>query len=100
GVGSVDLSGSLNLRTTFTNVPGGTANWTFTGGTNYTDQSGIAAIVINKATAMVVVTPYTVTYDGLSHSAAVTSITGVNSETGARSEERRAGNEGSGGTAT
>src|SRR5207249_7334379 len=38
---------------------------------------------INKATAAVVVTPYTVTYDGNPHTAAVTSITGVNGETGA-----------------
>ena len=29
------------------------------------------------------VTPYSVTYDGLPHTAAVTSITGVNGETGA-----------------
>ena len=28
--------------------PGGTASWTFTGGTNYTDQSGTAAIVIAR----------------------------------------------------
>src|SRR5438270_3393604 len=33
---------------------------------------------INKATATVVVTPYTVTYDGHAHTAAITSITGVN----------------------
>ena len=34
GVGGVDLSEGLNLGATFTDVPGGTANWTFTGGTN------------------------------------------------------------------
>src|SRR5439155_83297 len=38
---------------------------------------------IAKANATVVVTPYTVTYDGSSHTAGVTSITGVNGETGA-----------------
>src|SRR5205814_492856 len=38
---------------------------------------------INKADAVVVVTPYSVTYNGLSHTAAITSITGVNGETGA-----------------
>src|SRR5260370_717090 len=38
---------------------------------------------VNKATATVVVTPYTVTYDGQAHTATVTSITGVNGETGA-----------------
>src|SRR5256885_1634912 len=37
---------------------------------------------INKANATVVVTPYSVTYDGVSHTATVTSITGVNGETG------------------
>jgi uncharacterized repeat protein (TIGR02543 family) len=38
---------------------------------------------VAKATPTVVVTPYTVTYDGNPHSATVTSITGVNGETGA-----------------
>src|SRR5207247_3293970 len=40
---------------------------------------------IGKATAVVVVTPYTSltsTYDGNLHTATITSITGVNSETG------------------
>ena len=47
------LSG-LNLGATFTNVPGGTATWTFTDVTgNYNDASGTAAIVINKADATV-----------------------------------------------
>ncbi|RYF66019.1 MAG: hypothetical protein EOO39_23805, partial [Cytophagaceae bacterium] len=59
GVGSTDLSGSLNLGSSFTDAPGGTANWTFTGGTNYTDQSGSVAITINKATASVNVSGYT-----------------------------------------
>ena len=40
GIGSVDLSGSLNLGATFFNVPGGTAHWTFSGGANYNDASG------------------------------------------------------------
>jgi len=43
-------------------------------------------LTIAKATATVVVTPYTsasTTYDGLAHTATVTSITGVNGETGA-----------------
>ena len=46
GVGGVDLSGSLDLGAKFTNVPGGTADWTFTGGTNYKDQSGSVSINI------------------------------------------------------
>jgi hypothetical protein len=45
--------------------------------------SNATALIITKANATVVVTPYTVTYDGNAHTASVTSITGVNGETGA-----------------
>ncbi len=69
GVKGEDLSAGLNLGATFTNVPGGTAHWTFTGGTNYNDQSGDVAMVINKATAIISVTPYNVVYDGVAHTA-------------------------------
>ncbi|HEV2833326.1 MAG TPA: MBG domain-containing protein, partial [Hanamia sp.] len=44
---------SLDLGASFTDVPGGTASWTFNGGTNYNNQSGTAAIVINKKAASV-----------------------------------------------
>src|SRR5215212_6835209 len=54
----------------------GTANYNHIGNTTITDT-------INKADAVVVVTPYSVTYDGQPHTAAVISITGVNGETGA-----------------
>jgi hypothetical protein len=50
---------------------------------NYNSTSKDVTINVNKATAVVVVTPYTVTYDGNSHTATVTSITGVNGESGA-----------------
>ena len=54
----------LDLGDSFTNVPGGTANWTFTDVTgNYNDDSGSVAIVISKADATIVVTGYDVTYD-------------------------------------
>ena len=54
GVGGVSLSAGLNLGASFTNVPGGTANWTFTDATgNYNNASGTAAIVITKADATV-----------------------------------------------
>jgi YDG domain/MBG domain (YGX type) len=62
GVGGInlltdlDLTNSLSLGLSFTNVPGGTANWTFEGGTNYIDESGSVAIVINKR-------PITITAD-------------------------------------
>ena len=53
GVGGIDLSASLNLGASFTNAPGGTATWTFTGGTNYNNQTGTAALTINRATLTV-----------------------------------------------
>ena len=68
--GDALASGStLNLGSSFTNVPGGTANWSFTGGTNYNDQTGTAAIVIGKADAVVTVNGYTGTYDAAAHGA-------------------------------
>jgi hypothetical protein len=80
-VGAVDVS-----HTTHTDAGTyATDTWSFTGTANYND---IAATTITdsiaKATATVVVTPYTnVPYDGHAHTATVTSITGVNGETGA-----------------
>ena len=75
-MGEVDLSAGLNLGDSFTDAPGGTATWTFSGGTNYNDQSGDVAIEINKADATVTVTGYTGTYDAASHGATGTA-TGV-----------------------
>ena len=69
GVGGVNLSASLNLGATFTDVPGGTASWTFSGGTNYNDQSGDAAVIISKANALVTVNGYTGVYDAAAHGA-------------------------------
>ena len=51
-----------------------------------TATSNAGTLTVNKANAVVVVTPYTcpaTTYTGLPHTATVTSITGVNGETGA-----------------
>ena len=50
GVNSENLDALLNLGASFTNVPGGAAQWTFDGGTNYNAASGEVPIVINKAT--------------------------------------------------
>ena len=74
GVAGVDLSAGLNLGATFTDVPGGTAHWTFNGGTNYNNQSGDAAIVINKANAVITVNGYSGVYDGLGHGASGTAM--------------------------
>ena len=79
GVGGADLSTLLDLTgTTHTNA--GTYNgdpWTFTDPAgNYTDQNGSVNDLINKATAVIVVTPYSLTYDGNAHTATGTA-TGV-----------------------
>ena len=49
--------------------PAARRNWTFNGGTNYNNQSGTAAIVINKADATVMVNGYTGIYDAAAHGA-------------------------------
>lgn len=74
--GGVALGTTLDLGAKFTNVPGGTASWTFNGGNNYTDQNGTVPIVINQAVATVTVIGYTGTYDGAEHGATGT-VTGV-----------------------
>jgi hypothetical protein len=77
--------GVVNVNNTTHTAAGtySTDSWSFAGAANYKD---IAATTITdtiyKATATVVVTPYTVTYDGNAHTATVTSIIGVNGETG------------------
>ena len=50
GIGGANMNAQLNLGGTFREVPGGTAHWVFAGGTNYNDQTGDVAIVINKWT--------------------------------------------------
>src|SRR5206468_3330208 len=82
-VGTVDVSNTAHTAAgTYSSD-----SWSFTGTTNY-NNIGATTITdsIGKATATVVVTPYTsaaTTYTGLPHTATVTSITGVNGETGA-----------------
>ena len=47
-LGDLSAAGtSLDLGASFTNAPGGTADWTFIGGINYYDQSASVAITIN-----------------------------------------------------
>jgi hypothetical protein len=77
GIGGVNLSAGLNLGASFTNAPGGTANWTFSGGTNYNDTDGSVAIVIAKATVTITGnglngSGYFGTYDGQAHAATAT----------------------------
>jgi hypothetical protein len=76
GVQGEALAG-LSLGASFTNVPGGTATWTFTDATgNYNNATGTVAIVISKADASIHVTPYAVAYDATAHTA-IGTATGV-----------------------
>ncbi|MCB2173609.1 Ig-like domain repeat protein, partial [archaeon] len=78
GVNDTDLSVDLNLGTSFTNVSGGTANWSFTDTSgNYTNDSGSVEISISKATPTCSINGYTGVYDGDPHGASGT-CTGVN----------------------
>src|SRR5207302_10673376 len=73
--------GTVTLNTTHTNAATyATDSWSFTGTANYNNiASTTITDTINKATATVVVTPYTVTYDGNPHIATGTA-TGVKGE--------------------
>src|SRR5205823_2948448 len=64
GVSGEDLSGLINFGASFTDVPGGTAHWTFAGNTNYAPSAGDALIHIAQAAAAVAVNGYTGVYDG------------------------------------
>ncbi len=74
-----DLNSLLHFGTALVNVPGGSVGWTFDGNVNYNSASGSVTIVLTKANATIVVTPYTVTYDGVTHTAP-SSATGVKGE--------------------
>ena len=71
GVDGTTVLAGLDLGASFTDVPGGTADWTFTDVTgNYNDTSGSVAIVITKANADCdSISGTTVTYDGNAHGA-------------------------------
>src|SRR6185369_11811326 len=84
GVKGEDLTNLLSLGATFTHVPGGTANWTFAGDTNYKPSSGTASISISQAPSTTMVTVpggASFTFDGLPHQATVlvTGVAGLNS---------------------
>ena len=79
GVQDEDLSSLLNLGASFTDGPGGTANWTFAGTTDYNPATGTVTIVITPADATITVTGYTGVYDGLAHGAWGMAI-GISSE--------------------
>ncbi|MGH7175116.1 MAG: MBG domain-containing protein, partial [Minisyncoccia bacterium] len=80
GLGSDGTLAGLDLGSSFTDVPGGTAHWVFTDATgNYNNNSGDASIVINPADATCSISGYTGIYDGSAHGASGT-CTGVTDE--------------------
>src|SRR5206468_3853600 len=79
GVNGEDLTSLLNLGGSFTDVPGGTAHWSFAGNTNYASAAGDAAIVISQAAATIHVNGFNGVYDGNAHGA-TGSATGVSGE--------------------
>src|SRR5207249_11781284 len=62
-----NLTSLLHLGSSFTNVPGGTAHWTFDGNTNYKPASSDVSITISQADAVINVSGFTGIYDGNAH---------------------------------
>jgi len=68
GVKGEDLSGDLDLGASFTNVPGGTANWTFTDTTgNYHDASGSVDIDITQGSLTITGNDDAKVYDAVAY---------------------------------
>ena len=80
GVKGVNLTSLLSFTDSYTNVPGGTAHWTFSGNNNYNSASGSVPIVIRKANASISVAGYNRAYDGRSHGATLTYARGAGGE--------------------
>jgi hypothetical protein len=77
GAAGEDLSAGLDLGASFTDVPGGTASWTFSA-SDYEPQSGSAAIEIAPAASAVTVTcPALVPYTGSAQTPCTASVTGA-----------------------
>ncbi|MEI7749704.1 MAG: YDG domain-containing protein [Candidatus Moraniibacteriota bacterium] len=77
GVGGADLSGSVSLGSSFTDVTGGTAHWTFSNA-DYNDQSGDVNIIINKASSVTAIScPASVVYTSGAQTPCTVSVTGV-----------------------
>jgi hypothetical protein len=78
GAQGEDLSSLLDLSGTQNTAAGDypSDGWTFAGDSNYNAAGGTVHDKINQAHATIVVTPYSVTYDGSSHTATGTA-TGV-----------------------
>uniref|UniRef100_UPI001650587F MBG domain-containing protein n=1 Tax=Pontibacter beigongshangensis TaxID=2574733 RepID=UPI001650587F len=51
GVFGEDLSAALTFAESYTNVPGGSTTWAFSGGTNYNNTNGTTTVTITPQTA-------------------------------------------------
>jgi hypothetical protein len=76
GVNGEDLSAGLNVGASFTDYPGDVAHWTFSGGTNYEDESGDVNITINKAPVTATAGSGSSTYDGIAKSPSTCVVSG------------------------
>lgn len=72
--GSCSGLGTLVMGEKFTDVPGGTSHWVFTGNDNYESASGDVPIAITKKTVSVLIADLNHTYDTLEHTATATTI--------------------------
>jgi hypothetical protein len=79
GVQGENLNSLLHLGASFMNVPGGAAQWTFDGSTNYKPASGSVSIAIGQADAAIHVNGFSGVFDGNPHGATGTA-TGVRGE--------------------
>jgi hypothetical protein len=79
GTPATDLTTLLNLGATFTNVPGGTAHWVFTGTTNYNRAEGDVAVTISKAPSVTTLTcaADSFVYTGSAQTPCTASVTAV-----------------------
>ena len=78
--GSCTGTGTLDLGASFADVPGGTANWGFTGNSNHENDGGSVSIDISQAPSSVTVdctvsAPFT--YTGLAQTPCTASASGV-----------------------
>ena len=77
GVGGVNLSSDLTINSTHTNAGSYSDTWSFTDPTgNYAPETGAMTDTIGQANASVIITPYSVTYDGNAHTVSGT-VNGV-----------------------
>ena len=81
GAGGLSLTPTANYSNNL-NAGTATASYTYAESANYLGSTDSKTFVIAKANATFTVTPYNVEYDGVSHTATVGTITGVNGETG------------------